>query len=442
MIVAEKSGINAVAAGEQTSPSRRMLVIFLFGLAILHGSVINLMPVMFSTMAETFHVDKAQQGMLKSCFFAGLMVSLVISGYLTRYLGARRMSVLAGIVAGAGAIFFGLAPTYALVLAAAGVLAMGTAPFPTVYAAVIAAKFPHTRQRMYMWIYGVLAGSAAIAQIVLGSLLDVVPCYNPIFVGLGTFIWLWMVLVLAVGWRALGGTMGTAPSERRSEEKIVAFREKLVALWRFLTSGIFSRGALYVMCLLMFFDYLCVSNMLSWAPSFFEELYHGGSAMGAMALSASSAGVCVGRLVMGFLPTGKISERVLLASCYVGGVLSFGAIVFLHPAYTWSITLMFVSGAFISAQAPTMGSLAVAKFGDRAPVVIPLYEAFGTIGGLIGPPLLGLLAMRAGELGAVMWLVPAAGLALSAVAIGWEVCDRQHGFPELCSTPETGLSEP
>ena len=103
---------------------------------------------------------------------------------------------------------------------------------------------------------------------------------------------------------------------------------------------------------------------------------------------------------------------------------------------------MFLSGAFLSAHAPTLGSLAVAKFGDRAPVVIPLYEGFGTVGGLVGPPLLGLLAMHAGQLGTVMWLIPAAGLGLSTVAIGWEICDRQRGIPEFYSIPATELSEP
>jgi MFS family permease len=426
---------------ERAPQSRGRLMAFLFGLAILHGSLINLMPVMFSTMAATFHVDKTQQGMLKSCFFAGLMVSLVVSGYLTRYLGARRMTILAGIVAGAGAMFFGLAPTYTLVLVAAGVLATGIAPFTAVYAAVIAANFPHTRQRMYMWTYGFLAGSATIATTSLGALLDIVPRYNPLFVLLGLSIWAWMTLLVSVSWRALDETAETMPSASPDDAAKVGPREKLVALWRFLTSGIFSRGALYVMGLLMVFDYLCASNMMAWTPSFFEELYHGGSLLGGTALSASSAGVCVGRILMGALPPGRIPERVLLALCYLGVVVSFGAIVFFCPPYIWSIGLMFGAGAFISAQAPTMGSLAVAKFGDRAPVVIPLCEAFGAIGGLLGPPLLGLLAMRAGALGAVMWLVPAAGLALSAVAIGWEVCDRHRGVPDLCSAPATKIGK-
>jgi MFS family permease len=442
MVVAEQNSADPVVAVEQNSQSRARLVVFLLGLAILHGSIINLMPLMFSSMAATFHVDKAQQGMLKSCFFAGLMVSLVASGYLTRYLGARRMTILAGIVAGAGAVFFGLAPTYALVLAAASVMAMGIAPMTAVYAAVIVADFPHVRRRMYLWVYGLLAGSGALAQTALGSLLDIVPRYNPIFIVLGVLIWSWMTMLLVVGWRPLGRTTGSARFDRRKDVGKTTLHEKLASLWRFLGSGVFSRGALYMLGLLAIFDYLFASNMLAWTPSFFEELYHGGSVMGGMALSASSAGVCVGRLVMGSLPLGKIPARIWLAACYAGSVFSFGAIIFLHPAYMSSIGLMFLSGAFLSAHTPTLGSLAVEKFGDRAPVVIPLYEGFGAVGGLVGPPLLGLLATHAGKLDAVMWLVPAVGLGLSTIAIGWEFFDRRRGIPELCSIPVTELSEP
>jgi fucose permease len=176
----------------------------------------------------------------------------------------------------------------------------------------------------------------------------------------------------------------------------------------------------------MVFDYLCSSNIGAWTPRLFEQLYGAKKVLGGSALSASSGGVLVGRLIMGCLPPGRIPDRVLLAVCYVSGVLSFGLIILLQPSYTGSMALMFLSGAFIAAQAPTMGSLAVAKFGERAPVVVPLYEAAGTAAGIVGPPVVGALADRAGELAPVLWLVPIGGLALGTVAIAWELYDRRQ----------------
>ncbi len=60
--------------------NRSTLIVFLFGLAILHGLVVNLMPVMFTTMEATFDADKTRQALLKSYFFGGSAVALVFSG--------------------------------------------------------------------------------------------------------------------------------------------------------------------------------------------------------------------------------------------------------------------------------------------------------------------------------------------------------------------------
>ena len=429
----EKSHFNATAVSDQAVQSRRRLVAFLFGLAVLHGMVINLMPVMFTTMESTFGIDKVRQALLKSYFFGGSAVALVMAGYLTQYLGARRMTILLGIVAGVGALLFGLAPTYELVLVAAGVLAIGIAPLAAVYAAIIAGEFPDVSQRMYMWTYGFMAASATVATFVLGALLDNLPRYNIIFIVLALVIWCWTALLLAIGWGVLDRAVRISRAPHDTGAETTALRAKLAAGWRFLTSGIFARGALYLMCVLMVLDYLCASNMMAWTPRFFEELYGAKKILGGLALSASSAGVCTGRIIMGAFPPGKISDRVLLAGCYTGGVLCFGLIVLLRPPYAGSMALMFLAGAFISAQAPTMGSLAVAKFGRRAPVVIPLYEAVGTTAGIVGPPLVGHLADRTGELGTVLWVVPAAGVTLGAIAIGWELYDRrrERGNDEL-----------
>ena len=428
------------SAVPQAPHSRTRLAFFLFGLAILHGLVLNLMPVMFTTMGATFHVDKAHQALLKSYFFGGSAVVTLVAGYLTQYLGARCMTILLGAVTGTGAVLFGLASTYSLVLMAACLLGVGVSPLVTIYAAVIAARFSDMHQRMYMWVYAFLAASVTVATTGLGKLLDVLPSYHIIFIVLGLFIWFWVTLLLAFCWRDLDQLTKSAADQRPSDTGSMAWRERIAAMGRFLTSGIFTRGALYLMCLLMLLDYLCVSTMYSWVPSFFEQLYAGAeggrSVLGGAALSASAAGHCVGRIIMGSFPRGKIPDRLLLAGCYSGGVICFGLIVLLRPLYAVSLGLMFLEGVFISAQAPAMSSLAVAKFGQRAPAVIPIYEAFGMLAAVFGPPLIGYLADRVGELGTVLWLVPAAGLTLAAVAAAWELCDRKSGAADPSAYPK------
>lgn len=409
---------------------RSRLTVFLFGLAVLHGLVVNLMPVMFSSMEEVFQVDKARQALLKSYFFGGSAVALVAAGYVTQYFGVRRTCILLSFLAGTGAVAFGLAPTYSLVLVSAALLAAGIAPLAAVYASIIATHFHKSRQRMYMLTYAMLAVSATIATTVLGALLDRLGRYREVFLGLGILIWISMAVLLTISWRALGGSSDTAtgsPGQHDSSPARVPATSGLFSrAWKFLDSGVFTRGALYLMCVLMICDYLFASNLLAWTPTFFEQLYGSSKLLAGSALSASSAGVAVGRILMATFPPGKIPDRLLLASCYAGGVICFGLMVFLRLPYTLSLSLMFLSGAFIAAQAPTMGSLAVAKFGDRAPIAVPIYEAVGTLAGVFGPPLVGYWADRTGHLDTILLLVPAAGLALAAVAVSWEFYDRRH----------------
>ena len=66
-----------------------------------------------------------------------------------------------------------------------------------------------------------------------------------------------------------------------------------------------------------------------------------------------------------------VCNRLLVGICYLGGVNSFSVIILFEPFLWVSLTMVFLAGAFIAAQAPTMGSLAVRKFGDLAPMVLP-----------------------------------------------------------------------
>ena len=129
---------------------------------------------------------------------------------------------------------------------------------------------------------------------------------------------------------------------------------------------------------------------------------------------------------MGALPPGKISDLMLLGMTYFINVLCFALVLIIEPSYPAALGLVFVSGMCSSAQAPTMGALTVAKFGDRAPIVVPMIECVGNFGGLIGPPLLGVIAVRTGELGAALWFIPAAGIILSATAMLWHLYDCKH----------------
>jgi len=415
---------DATASPPAQAGSRTVLMILLFGLAFVHGLALNLMGVLFPTIGETFGIAKAQQGLLQSFFTVGMMIALIIAGYLTNYLGAKRVAGLVLAIAGTGAVLFGIAPVYIVVLIGAFLIGLGISPLIAVYAAIIAARFADIRQRMYMWTFAVLAGSATISTALIGGLIDMIS-YKVVFVAFGVFIWAWTALLFATTARSLSADVGKVHLEEDASE-VLSIRQKIRSFWDFLASGILTRASLYILGSIVILDMLASGNLLAWMPSFFEESY--GLANIGMVLSASSVGVLGGRMVMGAIPPGAISDRTLLAICYTGAMVVFALILVLHPSCTIALILVAINGAFVSAQAPTTYSIAIARFGDRAPAAIPLIDAIGNLGILIGAPLLGFIADLTGELQAAMWLIPIACMTLVLVLVVWQLYDRVRGI--------------
>ena len=74
--------------------------------------------------------------------------------------------------------------------------------------------------------------------------------------------------------------------------------------------------------------------------------------------------------------------------CYAGGMLAYSLLLWI-PDPRMAIAMMVLQGVFLSAQAPTVYSLASSKFADRAGTAVPLVDAIGTIGAIPAPPLMG-----------------------------------------------------
>ncbi len=250
--------------------SQAGLVAVLFGLAFVHGLALNLMGVLFPTIEETFGLAKAQTGLLQSFFTVGMMTALVIAGYLTNYLGAKRVAWVVLAIAGGGAIVFGIAPVYILVLSGTFLLGLG------------------------MWTFAVLAGSATISTALIGGLISMIS-YQIVFVAFGVFIWAWTALLFVIAGRFLPSDVGKVHlGDDTDAGDAASIGQRIRSFGKFLTSGILNRPALYILGFIVVLDMLASGNLLAWMPSFFEETY--GLANIGIVLSASSLGVLVGRV--------------------------------------------------------------------------------------------------------------------------------------------------
>ena len=417
-------------------PHPRALLTLIFSLVAVQGLTVNLMPVLFGVIARAFDVNLREQGQLQSVFVAGGMIALVVSGYVTESIGARRSSMLAIALIGIGAIVLGLATQYGEVLLGALILGAGNYWILAAYSAIITLHFAQDRQRMFMWATAAFAGCATMSTAMFGYLIEVVPRWNLVFFIFAGLLWAWFALLFFVFRYKLDGISPPIPTGNACD---VSRRNGAPTGWfqriaGFLSSGIFNRGAFWVLGAMWILEGLTAGAIIAWTGRFFQMEYAVGDVQVGLVLSASSAGVFVGRMLMGAFVSGRFSERTVMGASFAGGMMMYVAILVV-PSYPLGIVLMFLNGAFIAAQAPTMYALASAKFDGRAATVIPLVSAIGTIGGLLGPTLIGGLANDYG-LRTILWLIPVAGAVFTAIVFGWEVMDRRRAASTVDSPGE------
>ncbi len=409
-----------------TQPHRGILAAFIFTLVAVQGLTVNLMPVLFGAIARTFEVNLRQQGQLQSAFLTGGLIALLLSGYITESIGARRSGIVAVGFVGIGSLLFGLAASYYEVLAGAFVLGMGNYWILAAYSAVITAQFAHDRQRMFMWATAAFAGCATISTAMFGYLVEVVPQWNLVFVAFAGLLWTWFAAFLLI----FRGKLDAISRPMQQEEIVASTLLNGSATWfqrigTFLTAGIFNRGTFWLLGLMWILEGLTAGIIVAWTGRFFQLEYGVSDYQVGLVLSASSAGVFVGRMLMGAFVSGRFSDRAVMGTSFAGGMLMY-VLILLIPSYSLGTVLIFFNGAFIAAQAPTMYALASAKFGSRAATVIPLVSAIGNLGGLTGPTLIGGLAHYYG-LRAILWLIPILGSVFVAIVFAWEIVDRRRG---------------
>jgi len=376
-------------------------------------------------MAEAFGADLGQQGQLQSFFWAGGIVGLLVSGYVTERIGAGRSGMISVGLVGLGAVLLGVAATYWQVLSAAAVIGLGNASILAAYSAVITSRFADVRQRMFMFATAVFAGSATLSTALVGDLLEAGSHWQQIFLGLACLVAVSFVPFFVIARRKLAAAeQASAAAENGSPNKPTSLAAQLRRARAFLTEGLFDRAAFWLLAVLVILDIIAAGNIIAWTARFIEIEYDVGTARAGRVLSASSAGVFFGRLIMGAFVSGRIGDRLLLGICYAAGILAY-ALILVIPGYRLALVLVFLNGAFIAAQAPTMYAIASAKFGARAPTAIPLIDAIGMLGGFTTPALVGAFADHYG-LDTVLWFIPVVGMILVAIVFAWEFADRRQ----------------
>jgi sugar phosphate permease len=96
-------------------------------------------------LAATFEVSATSLGVLAAAYFYVLTLMQIPSGVLADTLGPRKILALGGLVAGAGSLLFGMAPTFELALAGRTLVGFGVSVAFIAMLKLIAVWYPENR---------------------------------------------------------------------------------------------------------------------------------------------------------------------------------------------------------------------------------------------------------------------------------------------------------
>ena len=408
------------------------LLYYVFGMVFIQGLVVNHMSVLQPLLRESLDLTSLQQGQMAAFGFGGYLAASFISGYITEWLRPRLSGAIAVVLMALGAFIMSLSPTYAVVLLGITIFGMGMFWILAVHSFVVTSYFSESRQKIFLYLMATLALGAIVGPRFIGNALELATDHgtDPI-AWQGVYVWLAVALLVmftilvAVGGRHLAplGMRAASPTFKPTsaldEDAGGSTIRKIVKI---LGSGVFNRGALYMLGLIVIFDNLASMNILVWIGQFATDKFNAGPATNGNLMATMAFGCLVGRLFMGAFITGKISDRKLLGVSYGLAMVMF-MFMLSAPSLILLFVLYFVMSFFISAQSATTYAIGADKLGDRAAAGIPIADGIGAIGAMAAPWFMGYLALQVG-LERALWLVPVFGFMLAFFVIGWELIEK------------------
>lgn len=359
------------------------------GLFVVNGAGIGAWVSQIPDVQRRFDLSSAQMGLVILCMSVAVIVAVPVAGQLV----ARRGSAPVAVVG--GALFLGalplpvLAPTPLLVAASLVLLggasaAMDVAMNSHGVALESVASAPVMSSLHAGWALGGAAGAAAGAAGAAAGL------DGRVTVAL-------VAVALAALLAACAGRLGEGSAGGGAEAERFTLPSRDVAL-------------LAALCLLVM---LTEGAMADWSGIHLRTDLGAGAAVAALSYAAFTAGMTAGRLV-GDRVNRRIGAVALLRAGAVLTAVALTAMLVLASPVV-ALVALFLTGLGVANGVPLMFSAA----GRREPAApgpaIAAVSSTGSIGFLLGPPLIGFLAGATSLPWALAVLVPAA-LAVLALA--------------------------
>ncbi|MCC6446154.1 MAG: MFS transporter [Armatimonadetes bacterium] len=359
------------------------------------GTATNLPALCLTSIAaDVWGMDVRYSGLFLSCYFWGLVASIMASGPLADRLGFRYLLASSALFPLGGMLMVSAAHAGLQALAGSAVVGFGSGISDALLTPLACAAYPRERVRIANLLHAFYPIGMLAA--VLGVLL---------------------LMSLGWDWRAIYRLMAMTSIPYGIVFLLVALpRHSHEGEERLPGRQLLRQPMFLVFLALIFLAGLSELGPAQWLPAYVEQAAGGSKTSGAFGLLFLGVMMTLGRFANSAL-SHKISARRLVAA---GGAFSLVTLVLAALPGPTYLTLIWLGllGLSFSGLWPTILSISGDRFPQAGASMYSLLHACGNMGGLVGPLTVGLIAkgygLRAGM--ASLTLAPLLIMALCA----WE----------------------
>jgi hypothetical protein len=163
---------------------------------------------------------------------------------------------------------------------------------------------------------------------------------------------------------------------------------------------------------------LMVLPLMAWANPMIQEKFAASEFQGAVVFASIALGLGLGRLSLAFVTSRWNDLTILPTTTFVGGLLLFLGLV--APSYKLSVLALSL-GSFVSSTTfPCIMSLIGTRFRGTKETVYGYMQSSVAFAGLVGSPLVGILADYGVPLWTALWISPLAAWVVGLISLVWK----------------------
>lgn len=359
----------------------RLLLWSCYGGMLGIAASVNVTPVCLTSIAETFDLDYAQQGLLIGCTFWGYILSLSVVAPLTDRFGPEPFLEFGSVVQLSGFLLFAFAWDPSVLAWGALLMGLGGGTQETIVSPVVCELFPDRKTHEVNILHGVYAFGAVGVILLSGYMLRI---GEPGGLVTNSESWRWAYIALSVIPVLFG--LGYFVSLRLARVTVAYPHSesygktcKRLLRWGFLAFAVamFCAGGTEI-------------SIAQWLPSYLENILDWSREAGATGLLIVSLCMGIGRLCIGRMADYLSAATILTvasAGCCVG-LLILGNV---SSSIAASVTIALL-GFFMGMLWPTVMALASDTFPNTGATMFAMLAVAGNSGGIVTAGAVGFVA--------------------------------------------------